>query len=533
MDIMAKSTACLTLKDHKERFANDLPCRLVNPAKSEVGIISKSILDRIIADVTEASNVQLWKNTKSVLDWFEALDNKTERTFVCFDIVSYYPSITEDLLRQALEFAAQHTTIDPSEVSIIMHARRSLLFDGSKTWVKKDSDSGFDVTMGSYDGAEVCQLVGVFLLNKLAAYVDKKSAGLYRDDGLAALRRVPGTSADRTRKRIISLFQSYGLKITIDINIRVTNFLDVTLNLETGTYKPYRKPGDTPLYLNHRSNHPSTIIENLPTAINTRLASISANEDIFTEAAPLYAAALARSGFNQPLVYNNDPIQDGQRSKRKRRRKVIWFNPPYSQSVKTDTAATFLRLVKRHFPPGSTLAKIFNRNTLKVSYSCSPNIASIIKGHNARILNPPEKKRCNCRNKSTCPLDGDCNASEIVYEATVQSTRGPMSYIGISETSFKTRFYNHTSTFRNPAYKHHTELSKHVWALKEAGEPYTISWQIKQRSKAYKSASKKCDLCLSEKVAIIDSNKRLTLNTRCSLVTKCRHSSKYQLSSVT
>ena len=68
MDIMAKSTAFLTLKDHKERFANDLPCRLVNPAKSEVGIISKSILDRIIADVTEASNVQLWKNTKSVLD---------------------------------------------------------------------------------------------------------------------------------------------------------------------------------------------------------------------------------------------------------------------------------------------------------------------------------------------------------------------------------------------------------------------------------------------------------------------------------
>ena len=483
--------------------------------------------------MTKATNVQLWKNTKSVLDWFEGLDNKVERTFICFDIVNYYPSITKDLLRQALEFAAQHTNIDANEVNIIMHARRSLLFDSSKTWIKKDNPNGFDVTMGSYDGAEVCQLVGAFLLNKLAAHVDKQSTGLYRDDGLGALKRVPGTTADRTRKKIIKLFQAYGLKITIDVNIRVTNFLDVTLNLATGTYKPYRKPGDVPLYLNRRSNHPPTITQNLPKAINKRLVAISADEDIFTEAAPVYAAALSKSGYHEPLLYTKDPTYEIRNTGKKRKRKVIWFNPPYSQSVKSNIAATFLRLVKQHFPPGSPLGKIFNKNTIKVSYSCSPNVNSIIKGHNAKILKPPEEKECNCRNKNNCPLDGNCNAREVVYEATVQSAAGPKIYIGISEAPFKTWLHNHTSSFRNPAYKHHTELSKHVWSLKEAGEAYAIKWRIKQRSRSYRSASKRCDLCLSEKIAIIDSDRRQTLNTRCSLVTKCRHSTKHQLSGVT
>ena len=535
MDTMAESQAFLTFKDHKDRFANDLPCRLINPAKAEMGTISKTILDRITTEVTKATDIQLWKNTASVLDWFRGLDDKKERTFVCFDIVSYYPSITEDLLRQALRFAAQYTNVSKSDVDIIMHARRSLLFDASKTWVKKDNANGFDVTMGSYDGAEVCQLVGALLLNKLATYIDKPSIGLYRDDGLATLRRVPGWRADKIRKNIIGMFQSLGLKITIDVNRKVTDFLDVTLNLETGTYKPYRKPGDTPLYLNRESNHPPIVIKNLPQSINKRLTSVSANQEVFEEAAPTYAAALSKSGFNYALVYNEEPANtEGQaRRKKNRKRTIIWFNPPYSQSVKTDVGATFLRLVKRHFPEGSALRKIFNKNTLKVSYSCSPNLASIIKGHNAKVLRQPEEKRCNCRVKANCPLNGDCNASEIVYEATVDSNLSRKKYIGISETPFKLRFNNHTSSFRNAPHRNSTELSKHAWALKEAGEGVNISWRIRQRSSAYKRTSKRCNLCLSEKIAIMKSDKASLLNTRCSLVTKCRHSTKYLLSEVT
>ena len=66
--------------------------------------------------------------------------------------------------------------------------------------------------------------------------------GLYRDGGLAVLRNTPGSSAERVQKDITAVFQSFGLKVTIAVNLKVVNYLDVTCNLETGKYKPFRKP---------------------------------------------------------------------------------------------------------------------------------------------------------------------------------------------------------------------------------------------------------------------------------------------------
>ena len=91
--------------------------------------------------------------------------------------------------------------------------------------------------------------------------------------------------------------------MTIDVNIKVTNFLDVTFNLETGKYQPFRKPGDTPLYLNVRSNHPPVILKNLPKAIGKRLASILSDEEAFNHAAPAYNNALHASGFTEQVEY--------------------------------------------------------------------------------------------------------------------------------------------------------------------------------------------------------------------------------------
>jgi len=72
-----------------------------------------------------------------------------------------------------------------------------------------------------------------------------------------------------------------------------------------------------------------------------------------------------------------------------------------------------------------------------------PNMASIIKGHNRRILNAPDAtKPCNCRDKKLCPLDGDCQAKSVVYEAQVESRSGRNKYIGL----FKLRFNNHMSS---------------------------------------------------------------------------------------
>ena len=160
------------------------------------------------------------------------------------------------------------------------------------------------------------------------------------------------------------MFKDVGFKITIEANLKIVNFLDVTLNLNTGKYYPFRKPNDLPLYINSKSNHPPNIIKNLPDAINQRLSDISHDEDVFNQAAPLYQDALRSSGYDYELKYAERP----NRKKRNRQRNIIWFNPPFSKSVSTNIAARFLRLLDKHFPTRNKLHKIFNRNTVKVIY---------------------------------------------------------------------------------------------------------------------------------------------------------------------
>ena len=96
--------------------------------------------------------------------------------------------------------------------------------------------------MKSYDGAEVCELVGLFLLDKLAQVIDKNLIGLYRDDGLALLRNTSGTEMEKFTKTVVKIFKELGLKITSEMNLHQVDFLDVTLNLDSGTFWPFRKP---------------------------------------------------------------------------------------------------------------------------------------------------------------------------------------------------------------------------------------------------------------------------------------------------
>ena len=130
--------------------------RLINPAKSIIGRVSKQILETINATTKEKTQVHQWKNTKSVIDWFKSLEDKSNLNFVQFDIVDFYPSISEELLMKAINYAKGFSQDD---LGIIMHARKSLLFDKGTAWSKKNSDNTFDVTMGSFDGAEVCEFV--------------------------------------------------------------------------------------------------------------------------------------------------------------------------------------------------------------------------------------------------------------------------------------------------------------------------------------------------------------------------------------
>ena len=473
IDAMAKRESFLTLKDHKDNFENNLPCRLINPAKSEMGRVSKQILDDINVRLNRKLKVTLWKNSAAVIEWFRSIELKESCTFTSFDVVEFYPSISEDLLRRAILFAKDHINISDEEVGIIQHSRKSLLFNDDKAWAKKQGPGLFDVAMGSYDGAEICELVGIFVLGHLPERYVRSNVGLYRDDGLAVFRDVSGSEAERVKKDIIRSFRELGLRITIQTNLRIVNFLDVTFNLSSGKYYPYRQPNDKALYINRLPNHPPPILRQLPAAIGRRLTDISYDVDVFREAAPLYNNALKESGYTEDVEYVEGRKSIEPVSMRKRARKVTWFNPPYSKNVVTRVGQRFLKLIDKHFPVGCKLRKVFNRNTVKVSYSCMPSMGSIIKQHNARICgtergSDSQPRSCNCRVPDRCPLNGHCLTNKVVYRATVETdgNRVPMVYIGSCETPFKHRYTNHLMSFRHEKYGNRTELSKYIWSLK-------------------------------------------------------------------
>jgi hypothetical protein len=168
--------------------------------------------------------------------------------------------------------------IPEEHVSIIKHARKSLLFNANKPCVKRNNNSMFDVAMGSFDGAEVCELIGLFALNTLAKKFGNENIGLYRDDGLALIQSTSGRLADKAKKDLCAQFLQFGLRITAEVNHQLVNFLDVTFNLKDGSYSPNRKPDNNPLFIDKRSNHPTSITKHLPASINGRISSLSSSD---------------------------------------------------------------------------------------------------------------------------------------------------------------------------------------------------------------------------------------------------------------
>ncbi|XP_041361021.1 LOW QUALITY PROTEIN: uncharacterized protein LOC121377181 [Gigantopelta aegis] len=182
IEVSANRDSFITLKDHKPDFNNNPTCRLINPSKSEIGIISKHILDKINIQIIKATKVNLWRNTSSAIEWFKNIPEKRKHAFITFDVCNFYPSISEDLLRKALDYASTFTDITQQDQEIIIHTKRSLLYHKDSPWIKKDTNNMFDVPMGSYDGAETCELIGTYMLSLIASKF-KDEIGLYRDDG--------------------------------------------------------------------------------------------------------------------------------------------------------------------------------------------------------------------------------------------------------------------------------------------------------------------------------------------------------------
>ena len=164
-----------------------------------------------------------------------------------------------------------------------------------------------------------------------------------------------------------------------------------------------------------------TIKKQLPSMLAKRLSLLSCNCDEFSKAIPDYVEAMRRSGHPDELEYEKD---HNCKSRKARKRIIVWFNPPFSKNVKTNIGRKFLRLLAKHFPLHHRLHKVCNKNNIKVSCSCMPNMAAIISRHNKKLLSNRAESACitppcNCKNKTSCPLKGNCRESSIIYKATL------------------------------------------------------------------------------------------------------------------
>ena len=157
--------------------------------------------------------------------------------------------------------------------------------------------------MGTYHGAEVCELIDIFILPRLSQYISKNRIGLYRDNGLAILKKTSGPEVENLKKKFQKLSKEKDLDIIAQCNSKITHYLDITLNLDDGTNRPYKKPNEKTNYIHFNSDHPPLIIKEIPQSIEQRPSTLSSSKNIFWESAIYYEQCLKNSGYKTKLQY--------------------------------------------------------------------------------------------------------------------------------------------------------------------------------------------------------------------------------------
>ena len=221
MHCIAKNEAFITIKDHKPNFPKNVACRQLNPCKSEIDKIGTVYLEKISNSIRSSNNLNQWRNSKTFTDWFKVIPLIKQSHFIKFDIVSFYPSISRNVSNEALQFARNYHNINDAMINTIMNSWKAFLFYDGNPWVKKDTLQHFDVTEGSFDGSEIFDLVGLYLLNQFEDIITNGSVGVYRYDGLVVVHKYSGHEMGRLRKNIIAFFKQLGFQITIKINLKV------------------------------------------------------------------------------------------------------------------------------------------------------------------------------------------------------------------------------------------------------------------------------------------------------------------------
>ena len=297
---------------------------------------------------------------------------------------------------------------------------------------------------------------------------------------------------------------------------------------------------------------------------------MNAFESVKTE----YEDALKKCEYSESIEYEQP--QQYEKGKRKRKRNIIYFQPPYCATVKTPIGRMFLNLVRRHFGNQHPLRKILNTKCLKISYCCLPNVKARITSSNNKILKKDKEedsRTCNCRKKEECPVNNNCLLEKVIYKAEITEKNGDIKeYIGSTGNTFKERYNQHRASMREgrkikttkkdtsndsrveddqveddqvedeqekerktKGEKHGkkkkkntgTALSRHYWKTKKKdGVEPKIKWSIVAQTRATPNERNGCTLCNLERMAIAKANAKRTLNVRTELTCMCPHFTK-------
>ena len=165
------------------------------------------------------------------------------------------------------------------------------------------------------------------------------------------------------------------------------------------------------------------------------------------------------------------------------------------------------------------------------------NKSNIIKGHNKKVISKPQDQipKCNCRKKTQCPTEGNCQVNNVIYKYDVTRPLPKKVYLGLAEGEWKSHFYNHKLSFKHKRYSNKTTLSSYRWHLKRvSSKTPNLKWSILRCVPPYSNISKKCLLCLYEKLEIVTyQNQKELLNKRSELLCKCHHANKFLLKNYT
>ena len=212
LDINSENNSFITLKDHKENVNNNPTVRLINPAKNELGHISKAILDTANKNIREAMGLNQWRNTDTVIDWFKSIRNKHLCKFVVFDITEFYPSITANLLKKALTFAEAHTHLDKNMMT------KQLFTTQENHCSLMISKPGLRETVG-------------YSMSRWERTMERRF--------VSQLGIICFTS-----------YQNY----MIQCNLKIVDYLDVTFNLADSSYRLFNKTNNEINYIHKQSS---------------------------------------------------------------------------------------------------------------------------------------------------------------------------------------------------------------------------------------------------------------------------------------